>query len=120
MGGSGNFDLEKNFAFCAAYHNHKINVLMHKLFVWPILLTLGIMLAYTKPLTPQFPFIAALPFHEYMMFNWSFVAESVYVLFYIIIKPKLGSWAALLVIFCWIGANAVAQQIPFASGWKVK
>uniref|UniRef100_A0A7I4DVA1 DUF962 domain-containing protein n=1 Tax=Physcomitrium patens TaxID=3218 RepID=A0A7I4DVA1_PHYPA len=82
-GGIGIFDLEKHFEFCGAYHSHKINVLIHVSFVWPITFSLGVLLAYTKPLSPQLPFMAG-----------------VYALFYVTLEPKLGTRAALLVLLC--------------------
>jgi uncharacterized membrane protein YGL010W len=119
MAGSGIFDLEKQFAFYGAYHSNKYNILIHLMFVWPILFTALILLAYTPPLAPQLPAMAALPYHEYMVLNYSFVFTAVYALYYIVLEPKSGSLAALLVLLCWIGANAVAQHVPWVSGWKV-
>lgn len=119
MGGSDIFDLEKHFAFYGAFHRNKINILVHVCFVWPILFTAFVLLAYTNPLVPQLPVMAGLPYHEYVVFNWSFVAAAAYALFYIVLEPKSGSLGALLVLLCCMGANVVAQQIPYASGWKV-
>lgn len=119
MGGSDIFDLEKHFAFYGAFHRNKINILVHVCFVWPILFTAFVLLAYTNPLVPQLPVMAGLPYHEYVVFNWSFVAAAAYALFYIVLEPKSGSFGALLVLLCCMGANVVAQQIPYASGWKI-
>jgi hypothetical protein len=57
----GIFDLERQFAFYGAYHNNKINILIHLVFVWPILFTALLLLAYSKPLAPQLPLMAARP-----------------------------------------------------------
>ena len=119
MAGAGIFDLEKQFAFYGAYHSNRINILIHLVFVWPILFTALLLLAYSKPLAPQLPVMAALPFHEYMVLNYSFVFSAVYALYYISLEPKSGSLGALLVLLCWVGANAVAQHVPWVSGWKV-
>lgn len=119
MGNGGIFDLEKQFAQYGAYHSNKINILIHVIFVWPILFTAFTLLAYTQPLAPQTPFMAALPYHEYMVLNYSFVAAAVYALFYISLEQKSGSVAAFMVLVCWIGANAVAQHVPYSLGWKV-
>jgi uncharacterized membrane protein YGL010W len=48
----GIFDLERQFAFYGAYHSNKINILIHLVFVWPILFTALLLLAYSKPLAP--------------------------------------------------------------------
>ncbi|XP_024399123.1 2-hydroxy-palmitic acid dioxygenase MPO1 [Physcomitrium patens] len=119
MGSSGLLDLEKQFAFYGAYHSNKVNILIHVCFVWPIVFGIVSLLAYTNPLAPQLPVMAALPFHEYMVLNYSFIFTAVYAWFYIILEPKSGSLAAFLMILCWIGANAVAQHIPYASGWRI-
>lgn len=120
MGGSGGiFDLEKQYAQYGAYHSNKTNVLIHMIFVWPILLSAFTLLAYTQPFAPQTPFMAVLPYHEYMVLNYSFVAAAVYALFYISLERKSGSLAAFLVLGCWVGANAIAQHVPYTSGWKV-
>jgi uncharacterized membrane protein YGL010W len=119
MGVGGILDLEKQFAQYGAYHSNKMNVVIHMVFVWPILFTAFTLLAYTQPLAPQLPVMASLPYHQYMVLNWSFVAAAVYALFYVLLEKKSGSLAAFLVLCCWVGANAVAQQIPYSLGWKI-
>ena len=116
---SGLFDLETQFAFYGAYHSNKYNILIHLIFVWPILFSALTLLAYTPPLASQLPVMAALPYHEYMVLNYSFVFTAVYALYYIALEPKSGSLAAGMVIGCWMGANAVAKHVPWVSGWKV-
>lgn len=120
MVGVGLFDLEDQFAFYGAYHSNKVNVITHVICVWPLLFGGLIMLAYTSPLAPQLAFMAALPFHEYMALNYCFVACAVYAFFYVTLEYKSGSLGALLVIFCWLGANAVAMHYPYTVGWKVR
>lgn len=115
----GVFNLEDQFSFYGAYHHNKINVLIHMVFVWPIYFSASTLLAYTLPLAPQLPIMAALPYHDYMVLNYSFVLAAVYALFYISLEPKSGSVGALLVLLCWMGSNAVAQHLPYALGWKV-
>ncbi len=114
--GSGLLDLEKHFSFYGAYHSNKVNIWIHVLFVWPIVFTAMMLLAYTKPLAPQLPVMASLPFHEFMVLNYTFVFAAVYALFYISLDPRAGSLAAFLVLACWVGANAAAQSLPFVSG----
>lgn len=115
----GVFNLEDQFSFYGAYHHNKINVLIHTVFVWPIYFSASTLLAYTPPLAPQLPIMAALPYHGYMVLNYSFVLAAVYALFYISLEPKSGSVGAFLVLLCWMGSNAVAQHLPYALGWKV-
>ncbi|KAG0617200.1 hypothetical protein M758_5G172300 [Ceratodon purpureus] len=119
MVGVGLFDLEDQFAFYGAYHNNKVNVMTHVICVWPLLFGGLIMLAYTQPLAMQFPFMVSLPFHEYMSLNYCFVACVIYALFYVSLEYKSGSLAALLVLFCWIAANALAYHYPYTVGWKI-
>lgn len=114
--GSGLLDLEKHFSFYGAYHSNKVNIWIHVVFVWPIVFTAVMLLAYTKPLAPQLPVMASLPFHEFLVLNYSFVFAAVYALFYINLDPRAGSLAAFLVLACWVGANAAAQSLPFVSG----
>jgi len=120
MGSDEIFDLEKQFAFYGSFHNHPVNVAIHVCFVWPIFFTLLILLAYTDPLVPQWSAMAALPCHEYMVLNYSFIVAAVFALFYMSLEPKSGSLAAFLVLLCWMGSNAVAQHFPYATGWKVR
>lgn len=115
----GVFNLEDQFSFYGAYHHNKINVLIHIVFVWPIYFSASTLLAYTPPLAPQLPIMAALPCHDYMVLNYSFLLATVYALFYISLEPKSGSVGAFLVLLCWMGSNAVAQHLPYALGWKV-
>ncbi|KAI7751188.1 hypothetical protein M8C21_027800 [Ambrosia artemisiifolia] len=44
----GFLDLEKNFAFYAAYHSNPINIAIHMIFVWPIFFT-ALLLFYFIP-----------------------------------------------------------------------
>lgn len=123
--GDGIFNLEKQFAFYGSFHNHPVNVAIHVCFVWPILFTFLILLAYTEPLLqlhqwPTAVLLGALPFSQFMVLNYSFVLAVVYVLFYVSMDIKSGSVAAFLVLLCWVGSNAVAQHVPYGSGWKVQ
>jgi uncharacterized membrane protein YGL010W len=112
-------DLEKQFSFYGAYHNNRVNILIHIIFVWPIFYTSLILWAYTAPLAP-FPLPAGtLPYQEYMVLNWSFIQAAIYGLYYIALDKKAGSLGALICLGCWIGANAVAQVLPWSASWKI-
>lgn len=115
----GLVDIEKHYAFYGAYHTHPVNVLIHVLFVWPIFFTVLLLLAFSSPLCPLPLPSGILPFEQYMVINWSFVGAAVYALFYALLDKKAGSLAALLCLSCWIGSNALAQQLGFPFGWKV-
>ncbi|KAJ0751191.1 putative 2-hydroxy-palmitic acid dioxygenase Mpo1 [Helianthus annuus] len=43
----GLFDLEKQYVFYGAYHSKPVNILIHMLFVWPILFTSLVILYFT-------------------------------------------------------------------------
>lgn len=110
----GMLDLEKQFAFYGSFHNHPVNVAIHLCFVWPIFFTIMLLLAYTEPLLES-----PIPLHEFMVLNYSFVMAAVFALFYVSLDFKSGSLAAVLVIACWMGSNAIALHVPYATGWKV-
>lgn len=115
----GLLDIEKHFAFYGAYHSNPINIMIHMIFVWPIFFSVLLFLAFSSPLCP-FPLPSGLlPFQQYMVMNWSFVAAGVYALFYAALDRKAGSVAAFLCLACWIGSNALAQRLGFSYGWKV-
>jgi uncharacterized membrane protein YGL010W len=126
------FDLEKHVSFYGAYHKNKVNSLIHALCVWPILFSSLLLLAYTKQLVPQLPWMPSslqLPssfsffffffFHRFMVLNYSFVIAVIYAVLYVSLDPRAGSLAAFLVLACWVGANAVAQNLPICCGRKL-
>ncbi|KAJ7535529.1 hypothetical protein O6H91_12G051900 [Diphasiastrum complanatum] len=112
-------DLEKQFAFYAAYHSNKINILIHTLFVWPIILTVMFLIAFSKPIVPSPQFFEILPQAQYMVLNWSFVFTTVYVVYYVLLDRKAGLLAGAMCIACWLGSNAFAKHVPFSLGWKI-
>ncbi|KEH33299.1 2-hydroxy-palmitic acid dioxygenase mpo1 [Medicago truncatula] len=112
----GLLDLEKHFAFYGSYHSNPKNIIIHILFVWPILFTALVHLYFTPPL-----------FHCYVLnfinpiliFNLGFVFAVVYGLFYAALDIKAGSFAAVLTFLCWVGASFVAKSIGYELAWKV-
>ncbi|KAE9587448.1 hypothetical protein Lal_00031812 [Lupinus albus] len=110
----GLFDLEKHFAFYGAYHSNPINVLIHVLFVWPILFTSLVLFYFTPPLFSGFSFS-----HPFLVFNFGFLFAVVYALFYAAMDIKAGSFAAFLTLLCWVGASFVASTLGFALAWKI-
>ncbi|XP_050376460.1 2-hydroxy-palmitic acid dioxygenase mpo1 [Argentina anserina] len=111
MGRSGLFDLESHFAFYGAYHSNPVNILIHTLFVWPILFT-SLVLLYFTPSLYNFP-------AEGFMFNLGFVFTVIYALYYVGLDKKAGSLAALLCVLCWVGASVLANRLGFSLAWKV-
>uniref|UniRef100_A0A0D6QTC0 DUF962 domain-containing protein n=1 Tax=Araucaria cunninghamii TaxID=56994 RepID=A0A0D6QTC0_ARACU len=115
----GVFDLEKQFAFYAAYHSNATNILIHTLFVWPIFFTALVLGCFT-PAIGVLPFPpGTFSFQEYMVLNLSFVAAMVYALFYIMLDKKAGAIAGALCFLCWVSSNALAQRLGFSLAWKV-
>jgi len=106
-----------------------VNSLIHVLCVWPILFSSLLLLAYTKQLVPQLPWMPSslqLPssfsfffFHRFMVLNYSFVIAVIFAVLYVSLDPRAGSLAAFLVLACWVGANAVAQNLPIFCGRKL-
>ncbi|XP_039125204.1 2-hydroxy-palmitic acid dioxygenase mpo1-like isoform X2 [Dioscorea cayenensis subsp. rotundata] len=113
-GGRGLFDLEKHFAFYAAYHTNPINVLIHMLFVWPIFFTFVVLLHFTPPLI-RLP----VPFSDDLSISSAFGVAFVYALFYVLFDRKAGSLAALLCMLCWLATRALARRLGFSLAWKV-
>ncbi|PON36767.1 hypothetical protein PanWU01x14_325820 [Parasponia andersonii] len=115
MGRSGLFDLERHFAFYGAYHSNPINILIHTLFVWPILFTLLVLIYFTPPLLDS---PSGFVDHG-LVFNLGFVFTVIYAMFYVLLDKKAGSLAALLCFLCWVGASFLAQRLGFSLAWKV-
>lgn len=113
------FDLEKQFSFYGAYHSNKVNIFIHALFVWPIFYTSLILWGYTPAFAPLPLDAGTLPLQEYMVLNCSFVQAAAYALYYIALDKKAGFLGALICFGCWIGANAVAQTLPWSLSWKI-
>ena len=116
MGRSGIFDLEKHFAFYGAYHNNPVNILIHTLFVWPILFTLLVPLYFTPAL---FDFPSGFDFGHGLVLNLGFVFTVIYAVFYVLLDKKAGSLAAFLCFLCWVGSSFLAQRLGFSLAWKV-
>ncbi|CAB4281027.1 unnamed protein product [Prunus armeniaca] len=87
MGRTGLFDLERHFAFYGAYHSNPVNILIHTVFVWPILFTSLVLLYFTPSL---YTFPAGLS-HGFLL-NFGFVFTVIYALFMSAWIRKLGLW----------------------------
>lgn len=115
MGEGGLFDLEKHFAFYGAYHSNPINILIHTLFVWPIVFFTLLLMYFTPAL-----FNSPSRFDQRLVLNSGFVSTVIYSLFYVFLDKRAGSVAALLCFIFWVGASIVANQLGFSLAWKVK
>ncbi|KEH33297.1 hypothetical protein MtrunA17_Chr3g0091931 [Medicago truncatula] len=114
----GLLDLEKHFAFYGSYHSNPTNIIIHILFVWPILFTSLIFLYFTPPLFS--PSQTVLNFtHPVLIFNLGFVFAVFYGLFYAALDIKAGSFTAVLTFLSWVGASFVANSIGYELAWKV-
>ncbi|XP_074316955.1 2-hydroxy-palmitic acid dioxygenase MPO1-like [Silene latifolia] len=98
------FNLEKHFAFYGAYHSNPINILIHMVFVWPILFS-GLMLGFYLPMV-FFP-------------NQALFTTIVFSVSYICMDKKAGSLGALLCFLCWFGASNLALHLGWSLTWKV-
>ncbi|XP_073036475.1 2-hydroxy-palmitic acid dioxygenase MPO1-like [Primulina eburnea] len=112
----GLFDLEKHFAFYGAYHSNPINILIHMIFVWPILFTASVLLYFTPPL---FKLSAIRSLDDgFLIFNYGFLFTVIYAFYYVGLDKKAGSLAAFLVVLCWIGSSALAHSLGFSLAWR--
>ncbi|XP_047316796.1 2-hydroxy-palmitic acid dioxygenase mpo1-like [Impatiens glandulifera] len=114
MGKIGLFDLEKHFSFYGAYHSNPINILIHTIFVWPLLFT-ALVILYFTPALIECPFqckIGLIP-------NIGFVFTLIYAGFYICLDRKAGTLAAFLCLVCWVFGSLLAKNLGFSLAWKV-
>ncbi|KAJ4787375.1 hypothetical protein LUZ62_038621 [Rhynchospora pubera] len=116
--GKGVFDLEKHFAFYGAYHSDPMNVVIHTIFVWPILYTALLLFQFT-PTFFTFQFALAADDNVTIAFNFAFLFALIYAVFYVLMDPKAGSLAAILCFLCWITTHSLASRIAFSLAWKV-
>ncbi|KAK9265511.1 hypothetical protein L1049_021552 [Liquidambar formosana] len=121
MGKPGLFDLERHFAFYGAYHSNPVNIIIHMLFVWPILFTTLVILYFTPPLfnLPQIGLFPSGLFDHGLVLNIGFVSTVIYSLFYVCLDKKAGSLAALLCFICWVAGSSLARHLGFSLAWKV-
>ncbi|CAA0820847.1 Protein of unknown function (DUF962 [Striga hermonthica] len=113
----GLFDLEQQFAFYGAYHSNPANIIVHMIFVWPILFTFQLLLYFTPAVLSRGPIG---PWdHGFLFLNFGFMASAIYALYYVILDRKAGSLAALLVFLCWVGSSALGHRLGFDLAWKV-
>lgn len=117
--GRGWFDLEKHFAFYGAYHSNPVNILIHTIFVWPILYTSLILWHFTPPLLHLHLRLPLPGFDIDLGLNFGFFAALFYALFYVLMDKKAGSLAGLLCIICWLASQALAARLGFPLAWKV-
>ena len=101
-GGGGLLDLERHYAFYGAYHSNPVNVGIHELFVWPILLTAFLLLHLTAPFA-----------------HAAGIGAAVYGTYYFLLDRRAGALAALLCFLCWAASGALAARLGFSVGWKV-
>ncbi|XP_058766026.1 2-hydroxy-palmitic acid dioxygenase mpo1-like [Vicia villosa] len=114
----GLLDLEKHFAFYGSYHSNPINIIIHIIFVWPILFTTLILLYFTPPIfSPSQTLLNLIP--HVLIFNIGFFFTVFYSLFYIALDFKAGSFVAVLTFLCWVSSSFVADSIGFELAWKI-
>lgn len=115
-------NIERQFAFYGAYRKTWFNILIHVLFVWPMIYGIMALLAYSEPLFSRPAWLESRVPPEvvqHMNFNRSFVAAVFYSIFYICLDNRAGFLAALLVAGCWLGGNRFAKEVPWETAWKV-
>ncbi|KAF5730163.1 hypothetical protein HS088_TW20G00534 [Tripterygium wilfordii] len=121
MGKAGLLDLENHFVFHGTYHKNPINVLMHTLFVWPIIFSTLVVLNFVPPLfsISHTGFIPSGFLDQGLVLNLGFFLTIIHALTFICLDKKAGSLAALLFLACWVGASSLAARLGFSLAWKV-
>ncbi|GBG63155.1 hypothetical protein CBR_g36924 [Chara braunii] len=121
MGAGALFDLEEQFGFYGAYHTHPMNLVIHVIFVWPLLFSILVFCAYSPPFvsTPPLPFCPFSGTEQYVIFNLAFVLALLYATCYLLLDKKGGWVALLLLIGCWLGANGFVSALGRNLAWKV-
>ncbi|KAI4365873.1 hypothetical protein MLD38_021819 [Melastoma candidum] len=120
----GLLDLEKQYAFYKAYHRDPVNILLHRLFVWPVVFTF-LLLLYFTPCVSQFPLLGSLflPLHlltsHGLFLNLGFLLVLLFVVIDLCLDKKAGSLAAVLCLACWVGSSFLARRLGFLWAWKV-
>ncbi|KAI4374531.1 hypothetical protein MLD38_012514 [Melastoma candidum] len=117
-------DLEKQYAFYKAYHGNPVNILLHRLFVWPVVFTF-LLLLYFTPCVSQFqsPGSLSLPVRlltsHGLFLNLGFLPVLLFVVIYLCLDKKASSLAAVVCLACWVGSSFLARMLGFSWAWKV-
>lgn len=77
------FNLEKQMTFYLSYHDNKVNQAIHLMCIWPIFISGIMILAHTEAFAETPAVLKALPFGDYVIFNYSVVMAVIYALWYI-------------------------------------
>ncbi|EQC30754.1 hypothetical protein SDRG_11515 [Saprolegnia diclina VS20] len=91
------FNLEKQVTFYLSYHANPINVYIHLVCIWPLLIT-GLALGSCAPQFADNAFLAPYGLAEYVTFDIGLVAMVVYVLWYVTLDPIAGSGASIAIV----------------------
>lgn len=113
----GLFDLEEQFAFYGAYHSNPVNILVHMIFVWPILFSALLLLNFIPPFFSESPI--QLLGQSFLVLNYAFFLTVIYSLYYVSLDRRAGSLAALLCFLSWAGSSALGHRLGFSLAWKV-
>uniref|UniRef100_A0A1J3CAG7 Putative endoplasmic reticulum membrane protein C16E8.02 n=1 Tax=Noccaea caerulescens TaxID=107243 RepID=A0A1J3CAG7_NOCCA len=117
----GLLDLEKHFAFYGAYHSNPINIIIHIIFVWPIVFTALLLLHSATPIFDpcQLGVPESLTLDGVLRLNIGFIITVIYALFYICLDKKSGFVAAIMCFSCWVGSSFLAARLGASLAFKV-
>lgn len=117
----GLLDLEKHFAFYGAYHSNPINIIIHIIFVWPIVFTALLLLHSATPILDpsQLGVPESLTLDGVLRLNVGFIITVIYALFYICLDKKSGFVAAIMCFSCWVGSSFLAARLGASLAFKV-
>ncbi|OQR81081.1 hypothetical protein ACHHYP_16780 [Achlya hypogyna] len=97
MGWQDKFDLEKQVTFYLSYHSNSVNVLIHLICIWPLLIT-GLALGSCAAPMADNAFLAQYGLDTYVTLDLGWLATLVYVLWYIVLDPIAGTGASVAIV----------------------
>ncbi|CAI5734439.1 unnamed protein product [Hyaloperonospora brassicae] len=110
------FNLEKQVTFYLSYHDNKVNQYIHLVCIWPIFVSGLVLLAHTQPLVETPSFLAALPYGQFMLLNYSAIVAAIYMGWYVALDIRAGTLAAGIVLLSYLFANYFVLEGAEAMG----
>ncbi|KAM1984992.1 hypothetical protein ACFX16_013199 [Malus domestica] len=98
------------------YHSNPVNIVIHMLFVWPILFT-ALLILYFTPSLLSFG-VSVFGNDVVLPFNIGLLLTIIYSVFYICLDSKVGFLGALICVICWVGNCFLGTLLGFSISWK--
>jgi len=97
--------LETQFSFYASYHHDFANQIIHIIFVWPILWTALLFMAYTPSVVEVTVGSEVVPLHPCCA-----IFALTYIVYYVLLERPAGIGAAILAFVCWATVEWMARN----------